>query len=46
MIEALLRDEKVEVERALERACEWLGDELPDELFQPARHAVLTASRR
>ena len=46
MIEALLSDEKVEVERALERACEWLGDELPDELFQPARHAVLSGGKR
>ena len=46
MIEALLSDEKVEVERALERACEWLGDELPDELFQPALHAVLSGGKR
>jgi geranylgeranyl pyrophosphate synthase len=46
VIEALLSDEKVEVERALERACEWLGDELPDELFQPARHAVLSGGKR
>ncbi len=44
--EALLRDERAEVERALERVCEWLGDELPDELFQPARHAVLSAGKR
>ncbi len=45
-LEALLRDERAEVERALERACEWLGDELPDELFQPARHAVLSGGKR
>ena len=45
-LEALLRDEKAEVERALERACEWLGDELPDELFRPARHAVLSGGKR
>ena len=45
-LEALLRDERVEVERALERACEWLSDELPDELFQPARHAVLSGGKR
>ena len=43
---ALLRDERAEVERALERACDWLGDELPDELFQPARHAVLSGGKR
>ena len=45
-LEALLRDERTEVERALERVCEWLGDELPDELFQPARHAVLSGGKR
>ena len=45
-LEALLRDEKVEVERALERACRWLGDELPDDLLQPARHAVLSGGKR
>ena len=45
-LEALLRDERAEVERALERACQWLGDELPDELFQPARHAVLSDGKR
>ena len=45
-LEALLRDEKAEVERALERACQWLGDELPDELFQPARHAGLSGGKR
>ena len=45
-LEALLRDERAEVERALERACEWLGDQLPDELFQPARHAVLSGGKR
>ena len=45
-LEALLRDERAEVERALERACQWLGDELPDELFQPARHAVLSGGKR
>ena len=45
-LEALLRDERAEVERALERACEWLGDELPDELLQPARHAVLSGGKR
>ena len=45
-LETLLRDEKAEVERALERACQWLGDELPDELFQPARHAVLSGGKR
>ena len=45
-LEALLRDERVEVERALERACDWLGDELPDEVFQPARHAVLSGGKR
>ncbi len=45
-LEALLRDERAEVERALERACDWLGDELPDELFQPARHAVLSGGKR
>jgi geranylgeranyl pyrophosphate synthase len=45
-LEALLRDERAEVERALERACEWLGDELPDELLQPARHAVLSRGKR
>jgi len=45
-LEALLRDERVEVEQALERACTWLADELPDELFQPARHAVLSGGKR
>ena len=45
-LEALLRDERAEVERALERACEWLGDELPDELFRPVRHAVLSGGKR
>ena len=45
-LEALLRDERAEVEQALERACDWLGDELPDELFQPARHAVLSGGKR
>ena len=45
-LEALLREERVEVERALERACEWLGDELPDELLRPARHAVLSGGKR
>ena len=45
-LEALLRDERVEVERALERACQWLGDELPDDLLQPARHAVLSGGKR
>lgn len=45
-LEALLRDEGAEVERALKRACEWLADELPDELFQPARHAVLSGGKR
>ena len=45
-LEALLRNERAEVERALERACDWLGDELPDELFQPARHAVLSGGKR
>ncbi len=45
-LEALLRDERAEVERALERACEWLGHELPDELFRPARHAVLSGGKR
>ena len=45
-LEALLRDEREEVEQALERACQWLGDELPDELFQPARHAVLSGGKR
>ena len=45
-LEALLRDERAEVERALERACEWLGDELPDELFQPTRHGVLSGGKR
>ena len=45
-LEALLRDEKAEVDRALERACQWLGDELPYELFQPARHAVLSGGKR
>ena len=45
-LEALLRDERAEVERALERACEWLGDELPHELLQPARHAVLSGGKR
>lgn len=45
-LEALLRDEGAEVERALERACEWLGNELPDVLFQPARHAVLSGGKR
>ena len=45
-LEALLHDERAEVERALERACEWLGDEFPDELFQPARHAVLSGGKR
>ncbi len=45
-LEALLRDERVEVERALERACQWLGDELQDDLFKPARHAVLSGGKR
>ncbi len=45
-LEALLRDERAEVERALERACDWLGDELPDELLQPVRHAVLSGGKR
>jgi geranylgeranyl pyrophosphate synthase len=45
-LEALLRNERAEVERALQRACDWLGDELPDELFQPARHAVLSGGKR
>jgi len=45
-LEALLGDERAEVERALERACDWLGDELPDELFQPACHAVLSGGKR
>jgi len=45
-LEALLRDERAEVERALQRACEWLGEELPDELLQPARHAVLSGGKR
>ena len=45
-LDALLRDERAEVERALERACDWLGDELPDELFHPARHAVLSGGKR
>ena len=45
-LEALLRDERAEVERALERACQWLSEELPDELFQPARHAVLSGGKR
>ena len=29
-LEELLRKEKAEVERALERACEWLDDQLFD----------------
>ena len=45
-LEALLRDERAEVERALERACKWLGEELPDHLLQPARHAVLSGGKR
>ena len=45
-LEGLLRDERAEVERALERACDWLSDELPDELFRPARHAVLSGGKR
>ena len=45
-LEALLRDERAEVEQALERACRWLGDELPDDLLQPARHAVLSGGKR
>ena len=45
-LDALLSDEGAEVERALQRACEWLSDELPDELFQPARHAVLSGGKR
>jgi geranylgeranyl pyrophosphate synthase len=45
-LEALLRNERAEVERALQRACDWLGDELPAELFQPARHAVLSGGKR
>ncbi len=45
-LEALLRDEGSKVERALERACDWLSDELPEELFQPARHAVLSGGKR
>jgi geranylgeranyl diphosphate synthase type II len=45
-LEALLRDERAKVERALERACEWLAEGLPDELFQPARHAVLSGGKR
>jgi len=45
-LEAFLRDEREEVERALIRACEWLGDALPDELFQPARHAILSDGKR
>ncbi len=45
-LEALLRTERAEVERALERACEWLGHQLPEELFQPARHAVLSGGKR
>ena len=45
-LEALLRDERAEVERALERACEWLSHELPEELFRPVRHAVLSDGKR
>lgn len=45
-LETLLLDERAEVERALERACEWLGEELPEELFQPVRHAVLSGGKR
>ena len=45
-LDALLRDERAKVGRALERACEWLGHELPDELFRPARHAVLSGGKR
>ena len=45
-LEAFLRDERAEVERALVRACEWLGDELSDGLFQPTRHAVLSGGKR
>ncbi len=45
-LEALLRDERSELERALERACRWLSEELPEELFQPARHAVLSGGKR
>ena len=45
-LEALLHDEKVEVERALERMCGWLRDELPAELFPPARHAVTSGGKR
>ena len=45
-LEALLRDERVEVERALERACQWLGDELHVDLLKPARHAVLSGGKR
>ena len=45
-LESLLRQERVSVERALARACEWLAGELPDELFQPARHAVLSGGKR
>ena len=45
-LEVLLRDEREEVERSLERACEWLGEELPDPLLQPARHAVLSGGKR
>ncbi len=45
-LEVLLRGERAEVERALERACAWLAEELPDDLFQPARHAVLSGGKR
>ncbi len=45
-LEALLSDERAEVERALERVCEWLAEELPDGLFTPARHAVLSGGKR
>jgi geranylgeranyl pyrophosphate synthase len=45
-LEVLLRDEKAEVERALARACGWLSDELPAELFLPAQHAILSGGKR
>ena len=45
-LEAFLREERAEVERALERACEWLGEELPETLLHPVRHAVLSGGKR
>ena len=45
-LEALLRDERAEVERALERACAWLGEELPAALSEPLRQAVLSGGKR